>query len=177
MSLSLSLMYLESYWLLYSKSENSLRVPSNFTVNVKIHENHAMYLESCWLLYSNHEYTWAYDASWKLLVILSQWVNYIPPYVQKPHFMHEVVCTSSKCSWSIYRTSSKCHWSIYCTSRKRRGTLCAVHKVEQSAPTVFIVTIQVWGFGALLSIRGFMVNHPNCFACTPGKVCNCQTNT
>ena len=31
------LMYLESYWLLYSNREHALRVPGNFTVTVKIH--------------------------------------------------------------------------------------------------------------------------------------------
>ena len=89
---------------------------------------------------------------------VSQWVNTVPPYVLKLHFMYEVFrisnkCrgsiyrTSSKCRWSIYRTSSKCRrniyrtsskcrWSIYLTSRKRRGTLGFVHKVEQSSPMV-----------------------------------------
>ena len=71
---------------------------------------------------------------------LSQWVNSVPPYVRKLHFMYEAICTSGKCRWNIYRTSSKCRWSIYRTSRKRRGTLRIVHKVERSSPTVFMLT-------------------------------------
>ena len=42
--------------------------------------------------------------------------------------MYELVSTSSKYRWNIYRTSGKCLWSIYRTSRKRRGTLRVVHK-------------------------------------------------
>ena len=66
----------------------------------------------------------------------TQWVNSVPPYVRKLHFMYEAIRTSGKCRWNIYRTSSKCRWSIYRTSRKRRGTLRIVHKVERSSPTV-----------------------------------------
>ena len=66
----------------------------------------------------------------------SQWVNSVPPYVRKLHFMYEAIRTSGKCRWNIYHTSSKCRWSIYRTSRKRRGTLRIVHKVERSSPTV-----------------------------------------
>ena len=68
----------------------------------------------------------------------SHWVNSVPPYVRKLHFMYEATRTSGKCRWNIYRTSSKCRWSIYRTSRKRRGTLQIVHKVERSSPTVSI---------------------------------------
>ena len=32
----------------------------------------------------------------------SQWVNSVPPYVRKFHFMYEVVRISSKCHRSIY---------------------------------------------------------------------------
>ena len=67
---------------------------------------------------------------------LAQWVNSVPPYVRKLHFMYEAIRTSGKCRWNIYRTSSKCRWSIYRKSRKRRGTLRIVHKVERSSPTV-----------------------------------------
>ena len=67
---------------------------------------------------------------------MPQWVNSVPPYVRKLHFMYEAIRTSGKCRWNIYRTSSKCRWSIYRTSRKRRGTLRIVHKVERSSPTV-----------------------------------------
>ena len=66
----------------------------------------------------------------------SQWVNSVPPYVRKLHFMYEAIRTSGKCRWNIYRTSSKCRCSIYRTSRKRRGTFRIVHKVEWSSPTV-----------------------------------------
>ena len=48
------------------------------------------------------------------------WVNSVPPYVWK---------------LQVVRTSSKCCWSIYRTSRKRHGTLQVVHNVEQSSPT------------------------------------------
>ena len=64
-------------------------------------------------------------------------MNSVPPYVRKLHFLYEVVCTSSKWSWSIYRTARKCRWNIYRTSRKRHGTLRVVHKVERRSPTVF----------------------------------------
>ena len=67
---------------------------------------------------------------------ISQWVNSVPPYVRKLHFMYESIRTSGKCRWNIYRTSSKCRWSIYRTSRKRRGTLRIVHKVAH--PTVYM---------------------------------------
>ena len=67
---------------------------------------------------------------------ITQWVNYVPPYVRKLHFMYEAIRTSGKYRWNIYRTSSKCRWSIYRTSTKRRGTLRIVHKVERSSPTV-----------------------------------------
>ena len=77
------------------------------------------------------------DRHWFARVDLhSQWVNSVPPYVRKLHFMYEAIRTSGKCRWNIYRTSSKCRWSIYRTSRKRRGTLRIVHKVERSSPTV-----------------------------------------
>ena len=69
-------------------------------------------------------------------VSYAQWVNSVPPYVRKLHFMYEAIRTSGKCRWNIYRTSSKCRWSIYRKSRKRRGTLRIVHKVERSSPTV-----------------------------------------
>ena len=69
----------------------------------------------------------------------AQWVNSVPPYVRKLHFMYVGVRTSSKCRWNIYLTSSKCRWSIYRTSRKR-GTLRVVHKVERSSPTVMSVS-------------------------------------
>ena len=72
----------------------------------------------------------------KQMAIKPQWVNSVPPYVRKLHFMYEAIRTSGKCRWNIYRTSSKCRWSIYRTSRKRRGTLRIVHKVERSSPTV-----------------------------------------
>ena len=65
------------------------------------------------------------------------WVNSVPPYVRKLHFMYEVVRTLSKCHWSIYRKLIKCRWSIYHTSRERRETLRVVHKVERSSPTVY----------------------------------------
>ena len=67
---------------------------------------------------------------------ISQWVNSVPAYVQKLHFIYEAIRTSGKCHWNMYRTPSKCRWSIYRTSRKRRGTLRIVHKVERSSPTV-----------------------------------------
>ena len=67
---------------------------------------------------------------------ISQWVNSVPPYVRKLHFMYEVVCTSSKCHWCIYRTSSKCHWGIYRTSRKHHGTLQVIHKANRSSSTL-----------------------------------------
>ena len=35
---------------------------------------------------------------------LSQWVNSVPTYVRKLHFVYEVVRTWSKCSWIIYHT-------------------------------------------------------------------------
>ena len=54
-----------------------------------------------------------------------QCVNSLPPNVWKLHFMYEVICTSSKCCWSIYRTSKK-----HC------GTLWVEHIVERSSPTV-----------------------------------------
>ena len=68
----------------------------------------------------------------------SQWVNSVPPYVQKLHFMYEVIRTSSKYRWSIDHTSSKCRWNIYRTSRKCRGTLRVVHKAERSSSTVIM---------------------------------------
>ena len=73
---------------------------------------------------------------WPHIIMISQLVNSVPPYVRKLHFIYKVVCTSSKCRWSIYRTTSKCRWSIYGTSRKHGGTLRVKHKVERSSDTV-----------------------------------------
>ena len=47
------------------------------------------------------------------------------PSIWKLQFMHEVVRTSSKCRWGIYRTP-----------RKRRGTLRVVHKIDRILSTV-----------------------------------------
>ena len=95
----------------------------------------------------NHNYNMTFSISPRecqyspLKIRISQWVNSVPPYVRKLHFMYEAIRTSGKCRWNIYRTSSKCRWSIYRTSRKRRGTLRIVHKVERSSPTVNMVII------------------------------------
>ena len=79
---------------------------------------------------------------WWLACLISQWVNSVPPYVRKLHFMYETIRTSGKCRWNMYRTSSKFRWSIYRTLRKRRGTLRIVHKVERSSPTVIYLYIK-----------------------------------
>ena len=63
----------------------------------------------------------------------SEWTLFHPMY---KNLTCEVLCTSSKCRWSIYCISSKCHWSIYHISWKHRGTLWILHKVERSSPTV-----------------------------------------
>ena len=64
------------------------------------------------------------------MLLKSQWVNSVPPYVRKLHFMYEVIRTSSKYHGSIYRTSKKC-----------RGTLRVVHKAERNSPTVKILRV------------------------------------
>ena len=60
----------------------------------------------------------------------SQWVDSVPSYVRKLHFMYEVVRTSSKCRWTIYRTSREC-----------RGILQVVHKKEWRSPTAGILEL------------------------------------
>ena len=67
--------------------------------------------------------------------MISQWVNSVPPYIRKLHYMYEVVCTSSKG-----------HWSIYHTSKKRRGTLQVMHKLEGSSPTLDMNCIPMAAF-------------------------------